>query len=64
MSIVPAIGKWVSLAVLILVASFAVGGVYQSAAVPRRFGWRQYFFNRFAGGILCVSEQNLPKLSL
>jgi hypothetical protein len=37
MSIVVAIGKWVSLAALILVAPFAVGGVYQSAA---RFQWR------------------------
>jgi hypothetical protein len=33
MSIVPAIGKGVSMAVLILVAAFAVGGVHQSAAV-------------------------------
>ena len=50
MATIVMIAKWISLGALILVASFAVGGLYQSAAVSNgNSAGDIYLFNRFTG---------------
>lgn len=66
MATVVTIAKWVSLGALILVASFAVGGVYQSVAVSNgNSAGDIYLFNRFTGAFyVCRNRACQPgKLS-
>jgi hypothetical protein len=66
MATIVTIVKWVSLGAVILVASFAVGGVYQSAAVSNgNSAGDIYLFNRFTGAFyVCRNRTCQPgKLS-
>jgi len=50
MATIVTIGKWISVGAVILVASFAVGGLYQSVAVSNgNSAGDIYLFNRFTG---------------
>jgi len=50
MATIVTIGKWLSVGALILVASMAVGGLYQSVAVSNgNSAGDIYLFNRFTG---------------
>jgi len=67
MATIVTIAKWISLGALILVASFAVGGLYQSVAVSNgNSAGDIYLFNRFTGAfyvhgcVLRVPQQKLP----
>ena len=66
MATIVTIVKWVSLGAVILVASFAVGGVYQSVAVSNgNSAGDIYLFNRFTGAFyVCRNRTCQPgKLS-
>lgn len=66
MATIVTIVKWVSLGAVILVASFAVGGVYQSMAVSNgNSAGDIYLFNRFTGAFyVCRNRTCQPgKLS-
>ena len=50
MAVIMTIAKWILLGALILIASFAVGGLYQSVAVSNgNSAGDIYLFNRFTG---------------
>jgi hypothetical protein len=50
MAIIAAIAKFISLGALVLIASFVVGGLYQSVAVSNgNSAGDIYLFNRFTG---------------
>ena len=50
MAIIATIAKWISVGALILIASFAVGGLYQSVAVSNgNQAGDIYLCNRFTG---------------
>jgi hypothetical protein len=66
MATIVTIVKWVSLGAVILVASFAVGGVYHSVAVSNgNSAGDIYLFNRFTGAFyVCRNRTCQPgKLS-
>jgi len=59
MATIVAIVKWILLGALILVASFAVGGLYQSVAVSNgNSAGDIYVFNRFTGAFWVCRNRN------
>ncbi len=59
MATIVAIGKGILLGALILVASFAVGGLYQSVAVSNgNSAGDIYLFNRFTGAFYVCRNRN------